>query len=133
MKLSRAICGATLLLAFALYAATRPAPPQDVVKVAGDSHQVIFENNRVRVLSVHFKPGQVAPMHSHPENVSYFLTDGKLRITLQDGKIIERSPKAGTATWSDAVTHSAENIGTTEFQQVQIELKPPTPKVVPAN
>jgi len=131
MRLSRDIFGAILLLASGVYAATRPVPPQDVLKVAGDSHQVIFENDHVRVLAVHFKPGQVAPMHSHPENVSYFLTDGRLKITLPDGKVIERSPKAGTASWSDAVTHSAENIGTTEFRQIQIELKPPAPKVVP--
>jgi beta-alanine degradation protein BauB len=123
MKISRAILGATLLTASAVYAATRPAPSQDVVKVAGDSHTVIFENDQVRVLAVHFKPGQVAPRHSHPASVSYFLTDGRLKITLPDGKVIERSPKAGTAGWSDAVTHTAENIGTTDFQQVQIELK----------
>ena len=133
MKPSRAILGAILLLSSAVYAATRPAPSQDVIKVAGDSHTVIFENDRVRVLSVHFKPGQIAPMHSHPDNVSYFLTDGKLKITLPDGKVIERSPKAGTAGWSDAVTHTAENIGTTDFQQIQIELKPQTPRVVPTN
>ena len=123
MKISRAIIAATLLTASAAYAVTRPTPAQDVIKVAGDSHTVIFENDQVRVLSVHFKPGQVAPMHSHPSNVSYFLTDGKLKITLPDGKVIERSPKAGTAGWSDAVTHAAENVGTTDFQQVQIELK----------
>jgi len=133
MNFSRAIVGAALLLTSAVYGATRPAPPQDVVKVADDSHTVIFENDHVRVLSVHFKPGQVAAMHSHPENVSYFLTDGKLKITLQDGTVIERSPKAGTAGWSDAVTHEAQNIGATDFEQIQIELKPPTPKVVPTN
>jgi len=131
MTLSRTLIGATFLLASAVYAATRPAPLQDVVKVAGDSHSVIFENDHVRVLSVHIRPGQVAPMHSHPENVSYFLTDGKLKITMADGKVIERNPKAGTASWSDAVTHEAQNIGNTEFEQIQIELKPPTPKVVP--
>ena len=125
MKISRAIFGATLLTASAVYAATRPVPSQDV---AGDSHQVIFENEQVRVLAVHFKPGQVAPMHSHPANVSYFLTDGKLKVTLPDGKVIERSPKAGTAGWSDATTHAAENIGTTDFQQVQVELKSPPAK-----
>ena len=123
MNISRAIIGASLLTASAVYAAKRPAPSQDVVKVAGDSHTVIFENEHVRVLAVRFKPGQVAPMHSHPENVSYFLTDGKLKITLPDGKVIERSPKAGTAGWSGAATHAAENIGTTDFQQVQVELK----------
>ena len=133
MKLSRAIVGAALLLASAVYAVTRPVPPQDVVKVAGDTHTVIFENDHVRVLSVHFKPGEVAPMHSHPENVSYFITDGKLKITMADGKVIERSPKAGTAGWSDAVTHEAQNIGVADFQQIQVELKPSTPKFVPTN
>src|ERR1700686_4218608 len=127
MKISRAKLGATLLTASPVFPGTRPAPAQDVVKVAGDSHQVIFENDRVRVLAVHFKPGHVAPMHSHPDNVSYFLTDGKLKITLPDGKVIERSPKAGTAGWSDATTHAAENIGTTAFPQAQAELKAPAP------
>jgi len=132
MEISRAIIAATLLTGSAVYAATRPTP-QDVIKVASDSHTVIFENDQVRVLAVHFKPGQVAPMHSHPANVSYFLTDGKLKITLPDGKVIERSPKAGTAGWSDAVTHAAENVGTADFQQVQVELKPPVARVVPTN
>ena len=133
MRLSRSIVAAIFLLASTLYAATRPAPSQDVVKVAGDSHRVIFENERVRVLAVDLKPGQVAAMHSHPDSVSYYLTDGKLKVTLPDGKAIERNPKAGTAGWSDAVTHEAQNIGPNEFQSVQIELKPPTPHVVPTN
>jgi len=131
MRISRSVAAATILCVSAVYATTRPAPSQDVVKVAGDSHRVIFENEHVRVLAVNMKPGQVASMHSHPDNVSYFLTDGKLKITLPDGKTLERNPKAGTAAWSDAVTHEAQNIGTTDFQQVQIELKPPTPRVVP--
>ncbi len=133
MKLSRAILAAPLLFAGILFAATRPAPSQDVVKVAGDSHRVIFENDRVRVLAVDLKPGQIAPMHSHPDSISYFLTDGKLKLTLPDGKTIERNPRAGAAGWSDATTHEAQNIGTAEFQQVQIELKPPVAKVVPTN
>ena len=133
MKLSRGLVAATLLTTSAIYASTRPAPSQDVTKVAGDSHRVIFENEHVRVLAVDMKPGQIAPMHSHPDSVSYYLTDGKLKITLPGGKSMERNPKAGNAGWSDATTHEAQNIGTTEFQQVQIELKPQTPKVVPTN
>jgi beta-alanine degradation protein BauB len=133
MHLSRSLVAAILIATSAVYAATRPAPSQDAIKVAGDSHHVIFENEHVRVLAVDMKPGQIAPMHSHPENVSYFLTDGKLKITLPDGKSMERNPKAGTAGWSDAVTHEAQNIGTAEFQQIQIELKPPVPHVVPTN
>lgn len=108
--------------AIALAAAT-PAAAQDVIQVAGDSHKVILENAQVRVLSVTLKPGQKAPMHSHPANVSYVLSDGKLRITMPDGKTVDKEPKAGTAGWSEAVTHAVENIGTGAFTQVQIELK----------
>jgi quercetin dioxygenase-like cupin family protein len=96
---------------------------QDVIQVAGDSHKVLLENAQVRVLAVTIKPGQKAPMHSHPANVSYVLSDGKLRITMPDGKTVDKEPKAGTASWSEATTHAVENIGTGDFTQVQIELK----------
>jgi len=58
MKISRTILGATLLHHLRGLRRHAPRSFQDVVKVAGDSHQVIFENEHVRVLAVHFKPGQ---------------------------------------------------------------------------
>ena len=91
---------------------------------------MLLENAQVRVLAVTIKPGQKAPMHSHPANVSYVLSDGKLHITMPDGKTVDKEPKAGTATWSDATTHAVENIGTTELRQVQIELMNPAPQVI---
>ena len=112
-----------LPLAGVALAAATPVRAQDVVQVAGDSHKVILENAQVRVLAVSLKPGQKAPLHAHPANVSYVLSDGKLRITLADGKTVDKEPKAGTASWSEAVTHAVENIGTSDFTQVQIELK----------
>jgi len=96
---------------------------QDVVKVAADSHTVLLENDQVRVLKVIMKPGQKAPMHSHPHNVGYYLTDARVKITLPDGKTQERDLKAGTSAWNEATTHEAENIGSTELQEIQIELK----------
>ncbi len=108
--------GALIFVAGMIYA-------QDVVKVAGDSHTVLLENDQVRVLKVDVKPGQKVPMHSHPHNVAYFLTDGKVKITLPDGRTEERNIKAGTSSWSEATTHAAENIGPSDFQEIQIELK----------
>jgi quercetin dioxygenase-like cupin family protein len=96
---------------------------QDVMKVAPDSHTVLLENDQVRVLKVVMKPGQKAPLHSHPHNVAYYLSDAKVKITLPDGKTQEREIKAGSSTWSEATTHMAENIGSTELQEIQIELK----------
>jgi quercetin dioxygenase-like cupin family protein len=117
----RRLC--TWIVACTAVLAIASAQAQDVIQVAGDSHKVLLENAQVRVLAVTFKPGQKAPMHSHPANVSYVLSDGKLRITMPDGKSVDKEPKAGTASWSEATTHAVENIGTSDFTQVQIELK----------
>ena len=115
------------LLAPLLLFAVSPTQAQDVIQVGGDSHKVLLENAQVRVLAVKIKPGEKVPMHSHPASVSYVLSDGKLRITTPDGKTADREPKAGAATWSDAVTHAVENIGSGDFTQVQIELKGAAP------
>ncbi len=122
----RRLAPTAIIAGFALLASIGSSA-QDVVQVGGDSHKVLLENAQVRVLAVKIKPGEKVPMHSHPASVSYVLTDGKLRITLADGKTVDKEPKAGAATWSDAVTHAVENTGTSDFSQVQIELKAAAP------
>jgi len=77
----------------------------------------------VRVLDVHFKVGEMVPTHSHPAGILYYLSDAKLRITYPDGRTEERQVKAGTAVWSEAVTHAVENVGTTELHEIHTELK----------
>ncbi len=101
---------------------------QDVVAVAPDSHKLVLENDQVRVIRVHVKPGEKVAMHSHPPNVAYFLTDGKLKITLPNGKSDVKTIKAGTANWSEATTHAAENVGSADFEEIQIEMKQPAAK-----
>lgn len=120
-------CSRTLLVASSMLFFALPTHAQDVVQVGGDSHKVILDNAQVRVLAVKIKPGEKVPMHSHPANVSYVLSDGKLRITTPDGKTTDKEPKAGTATWGEPTTHAVENIGTSDFTQVQIELKSAAP------
>jgi quercetin dioxygenase-like cupin family protein len=112
-----------LLIAFLSLVAAMPAQAQDVVKVSPETHSVLLENAQVRVLDVHVKPGEKVAMHSHPAGILYYLSDAKLKITSPDGKTAERIVKAGTAIWSEAVTHAAENIGATELHEVQTELK----------
>ena len=51
-------------------------------------------------------------MHSHPANVVYFLSDGKIKFTYLDGEAEEREVKAGAALWSEATMHAEENVGT---------------------
>jgi len=126
MKNSRRMLLGVPLATLLLLIATGSALAQDVMKVSPETHKVLLENDQVRVLDARMKPGEKVAMHSHPPNVVYFLTDGKIKITYPDGKTEEREVKAGVAGWSEGVTHAAENVGTTEFHELQIELKKPT-------
>jgi len=47
----------------------------------------------------------------------------KYRDTVNRGKVLKRSFKAGDVMWSDAQTHIGENIGTTPTHALIVELK----------
>jgi hypothetical protein len=51
------------------------------------------------------------------------MSDAKLRITYPDGRQEERTVHAGTAAWIDGVTHAVQNVGSTEFHEIHVELK----------
>ena len=104
---------------------------QDVVKISPETHVVILENAQVRVLSVRVKPGEKVAMHSHPRNVVYYLSGATLRLTRPDGTVEDRAVMEGMAVWSDGTVHAAENVGTTELREVQVELKTSPNKPVP--
>jgi len=120
-----------LFLAGFICLAISTALAQDVVKVSPETHKVLLENDQVRVLDVRVKPGEKVPMHSHPANVVYFLSDSKTKFTYPDGKTEEREGKAGAAIWSEAVTHATENVGAAMLHVVQIELKGAAKKPAP--
>jgi len=109
--------GALLVLAMPVLRA------QDIVKVAPQNCKVVLDNDQVRVIRVTLKPGEKLGMHSHGANIVYSLTSGKAKYSMPDGKTEEREMKAGQAVWSDGVTHSTENTGTTETRALVIELK----------
>ena len=132
MKNSRRILTGVLSTTLLLFVAVGTAWAQDVVRVSPETHRVLLENAQVRVLDVQVKPGEKVAMHSHPAGILYYLSDAKLKITYPDGKTEEREVKAGTAVWSEAVTHAAENVGATELHEVHTELKETANKPGPA-
>jgi len=104
---------------------TLGAMAQDEAKVAPTAAKTLLENSRVRVMEVSLKPGEKVGTHSHPDHVVYFLTDGKIKETLADGKSNELSGKAGEAKGMKAVIHSTENVGTAPLRGIVVELKEP--------
>ena len=65
-------------------------------------------------------------MHSHPAYVIYVIEGGKMRNHAADGKTAETEFKAGDVIYRDAVTHWAENVGTTTVHLILVELKNPS-------
>lgn len=95
----------------------------DPVKVDSKHYKVEFENESVRVLRISYGPGEKSVMHSHPDSVVVYLTDGTTRMTTPDGKSQVVNTKAGTASWTAAGLHLPQNVGTKPSQLVLVELK----------
>ena len=99
---------------------------QDPVKQSPQYYKVLIDNDEVRVLEYHLKPGEKEPMHSHPRGFVYYLADAKVRVSFPAGKTEESQLKAGEAHWRDALSHAVENIGNTEAHAIALELKKPS-------
>jgi mannose-6-phosphate isomerase-like protein (cupin superfamily) len=95
----------------------------DAVTIAPHIHQVIFENEKFRVLKVTVRPADKADMHWHPENINYILKPGTLRFAKPDGSKMDVELTDGHVTSSPESSHSVENIGITEVQTIQVEMK----------
>ena len=107
-----------VLGALAVSAADR-LTTQDPVKVSPRYCAVRFENDRLRVLELHMKPGAKEAMHSHPPGVVYWLADATIRNGLPDGTSSEKSFKAGDTLWRENTTHTGENVGATKRGPLQ--------------
>jgi quercetin dioxygenase-like cupin family protein len=93
-----------------------------------DKYEVVFENERVRVLEYRDEPGQRTSPHEHPDSVMYTLTGFERRLVDVGGGSRDVTLAAGEVRWLDAQTHSGENIGRTPTHVLFVELKADTPR-----
>ncbi len=96
---------------------------QDAVQTDGDKYSVVLENERVRVLKYHDKPGDKTLQHAHPDYVLYAQSSFERRLTFPDGRQQEVEVQAGTVIWMKGHSHLGENIGDTDTEVIIIELK----------
>jgi len=111
------LIGWALLMAGSVWA-------QDPVEVGPHIYTVKFENERVRVSEITFKPGDAIAMHSHPDHFVYVLNGGTLKLSHPDGNAADFTSEAGQVVWIPAESHAAVNVGATEFRGLVVELKP---------
>lgn len=114
-------------------AAREPEWPDalDAMVAAPEHHEVLLENERVRVLDSRIKPGETVPVHTHRwESVLYVLgTSDFIRYDTEGNPIFDSRTAAtnvepGTVVWSPPLRpHSVENVGDTEIRVISVELK----------
>lgn len=88
---------------------------------------LVFENDRVRVWTIHLRPGQRIGFHRHV--LDYFwtaITAGRARQHLMDGTTVENAYTPGETrheTYARGAfkVHDLENIGTTELIFTTVE------------
>jgi hypothetical protein len=101
-----------------------PAEELDPLKVASDTHKLLYENTFVRVISAKVPPGKTEPKHKHPRSVTVYLADYDIESkTFPDNKVARGHRTFGTVSWSDPTVHEIHNVGKTVSHAIRIELK----------
>jgi hypothetical protein len=112
-----------LNIANGIYNSAFDSIAQDPVVTDGDKYSVVLENERVRVLRYHDKPGERTSQHAHSDYVLYAESSFKRRLTFPDGRMQEVDVKAGSVGWMKGHIHIGENIGDTNTDVILFELK----------
>lgn len=99
------------------------AAAQDPTKVEPKHYRLMFENDRVQVVSVHYGPHERSEMHDHPGGVVVVVTGGHLKFTDQNGKVTDVYSKEGEARWFPPFKHKVENLGDEPYNAVYIGIK----------
>ncbi len=109
-----------------------PAKFLDAMIAAPQHHKILFEDERVRVIELKVKPGEIVPVHTHRWaslnyviNHSDFLScdvEGNVKV---DSRTAEADIKQGAIFYLPPYPplHSVENIGSQELHGITVELK----------
>ncbi len=106
--------------------------PLDARAVAAAEHELLLENEHVRVLDARVAPGARTPVHAHewPGVLYVISTSDFVRYdpegnVLLDSRTLPRRMSPGEAVWTGPlVPHSLHNIGESELRVIAVEIKP---------
>ena len=103
----------------------------DAMLAAPEHHEILLENDRVRVLDTRLAPGDQTPIHSHKSSAALYVMSWSdfLRRDAEGNVIVDsrswhRQPTVGEALWLPPLPpHSVENVGTAVLRLIAVELK----------
>ncbi len=108
------------------------AKSMDAAFAAPDHHKVIYENERVRIMELKVKPGEIVPVHTHHwATVNYvarhsdflsFDANGNVKL---DSRTDDSGMKEGAVFClpPNPPLRSVKNIGAGELRGITVELK----------
>lgn len=94
----------------------------DAVAVDADVHNVVLENEHVRVFEARAAHGRKSPMHTHPSLVLVSVGSARAKLTLPDGKSSILDLRPGLVLWLENPEHSWELLAG-ELHVVGVEVK----------
>jgi hypothetical protein len=104
----------------------------DAMIAAADHHDILFENERVRILDTRVAPGERTPVHAHEWPAALYVLSWSDFIRRDaDGVVMvdsrERPPSgagAGAGLWLEPLPpHSIENVGSADLHIIAVEVK----------
>jgi hypothetical protein len=103
----------------------------DALVAAPGHHALLLENERTRVVRTRILPGQIVPVHTHRWPGVLFITvwSDLLRrdpqgTVLLDTRQLPVKPGLNVPQWQEPLPpHTVENVGSAEFDAVQVEMK----------
>ncbi len=103
----------------------------DAMAAAPDHHEVLLENDRVRVLDTRLKPGEATPVHTHRwPAVLYIISISDFVRCDPQGNVIfdswesKTTAEIGQTAWSPPLTpHFVRNVGEKEIRVISVEIK----------
>ncbi len=115
-----------VLLAFCVGAGLGTALAQkskDATIVDPDVHQVVLENEYVRVLEARAVPGYKSPLHSHPPLLIVSLGSARVKFHTPDGQTQIVDFRPGTVVWRDKPFEHSWELLAGEVHVVAVEVK----------
>jgi len=103
----------------------------DALLAAPAHHELLLENERVRVIRTHIPAGDKVPLHTHRWSaVAYVVSSSDFIRRDQDGKVLFDSrgtgvlPSAPAIQWLEPLPpHTVENVGSSAISIIVVELK----------
>jgi hypothetical protein len=95
----------------------------DAVKLDKKHNQVLFENERVRIVRIHFRPGESGPIVDKRPRIIVSLISSHAEVRLPDGRIETRDGKVEDVQWSRGGRQATINGNLGPLENIVVELK----------